>query len=138
VSTKTADTANLKPMTRRTAGDRIVADDHLLDESTGDAPQADRGADRPSGACPDPGTGPSPRRRLPPASVEARVVGMRLEHRDRPSRIVWQLEGARITPLRGRSCVCRALVRQASPGRLPPASSPFGDNVSGGRSRTST
>jgi hypothetical protein len=53
-------------MTTRTAGDRIVADGHLLNESPGDAPQADRGADRPGGACPALGAGLSPLRRLPP------------------------------------------------------------------------
>jgi hypothetical protein len=41
-SNEAADAANMTPMTRRTAGDGIVADGHLLNESLGDAPGPDR------------------------------------------------------------------------------------------------
>jgi transposase InsO family protein len=47
-----------------------------------------------------------------PAEVEARIAGLRREHPGwGPSRIRWELERARVTPLPGRSAVYRALVR---------------------------
>jgi transposase InsO family protein len=49
-----------------------------------------------------------------PAQVEARIVAMRREHPGwGPSRIVWELERARVVPLPGRSAVYRALVRHS-------------------------
>jgi transposase InsO family protein len=47
-----------------------------------------------------------------PAPVEARIVSMRRDHPGwGPSRIVWELERAGVTPLPGRSAVYRALIR---------------------------
>jgi transposase-like protein len=47
-----------------------------------------------------------------PAGVEARIVGMRQEHRGWcSSRILWELERAGMAPLPVRSAVYRALVR---------------------------
>ena len=47
-----------------------------------------------------------------PAVVEARIIGMRRDHPGwGPSRIVWELERAGVTPLPGRSAVYRALIR---------------------------
>jgi len=47
-----------------------------------------------------------------PAAVEARIVAMRRDHPGwGPSRIVWELERAGVTPLPGRSAVYRALIR---------------------------
>jgi transposase InsO family protein len=47
-----------------------------------------------------------------PPGVEARIVGMRRDHRGwGPSRIRWGLERAGVVPLPGRSAVYRALVR---------------------------
>jgi len=47
-----------------------------------------------------------------PPEVEARIAGMRRDHPGwGPSRILWELERAGVTPLPGRSAVYRALVR---------------------------
>ena len=47
-----------------------------------------------------------------PAVVEARIAGMRRDHPGwGPSRIVWELERAGVTPVPGRSAVYRALIR---------------------------
>jgi transposase InsO family protein len=47
-----------------------------------------------------------------PAATEARIVAMRRDHPGwGPSRIVWELERAGVTPLPGRSAVYRALIR---------------------------
>ena len=47
-----------------------------------------------------------------PAAIEARIVSMRRDHPGwGPSRIVWELERARVVPLPGRSAVYRALIR---------------------------
>jgi transposase InsO family protein len=47
-----------------------------------------------------------------PAQVEARIAGLRRDHPGwGPSRILWELERAGVTPLPGRSAVYRALVR---------------------------
>jgi transposase InsO family protein len=47
-----------------------------------------------------------------PPEVEARIAGMRRDHPGwGPSRIVWELERAGVTPLPGRSAVYRALIR---------------------------
>jgi transposase InsO family protein len=47
-----------------------------------------------------------------PPEVEARIVSMRRDHSGwGPSRIVWELERAGVTPLPGRSAVYRALIR---------------------------
>jgi transposase InsO family protein len=47
-----------------------------------------------------------------PPQVEARIAGLRRDHPGwGPSRILWELERAGVTPLPGRSAVYRALVR---------------------------